>query len=184
MTNESPVFAYGTLMFPEVARCVAGDLGVGEPAEIDNYARFQATTRRRGNYPYITPRRGESVSGLLFRDVSPTQLKQLDWFEEEGTLYHRVAVQQIRIAGEATDLDVWIYVIGPELDAQIDAYARKQQAPRSEISWDSERFFEEEIEVYMKKIVLPAVCGIQYAKEFGEPIDVDYVAEMTCRFGE
>ena len=153
-------------MFPEVAQRLVGDLGEGVPAELDGYARFEATTRSWANYPYITRRPGESVNGLLLPDVSPNHLKKLDWFEDEGALYDRVAVDEIRIGGAVAKMNVWIYVIGAALASKIKDYAERQQTVVRETPWDPVKFRKNEIDAFLKRVVIPAVESAEFRERF------------------
>ena len=78
------VFAYGTLMFPEVGGPVADLTGWGEPVTLPGYARYKVArlNRAAGFYPGIVPEAGSNVHGLLFRNITDDQLAALDEFEQ------------------------------------------------------------------------------------------------------
>ena len=81
------MFVYGTLMVPQVMQDVCGYIGAGTPAQLAGYDRRLV---RDEVYPAILPCPGSAVSGLLYRGVSPTQLRRLDAFE--GEYYRRSPV--------------------------------------------------------------------------------------------
>ena len=108
-------------MFEPVSRTLAGSFGPGEEATLDGYARYEALVRPWGKYPYIEKSEGDKVEGKLFRDISETQLKILDWFENTPTDYARGSVEKIRLdSGGEIKLNVYIYVVADGLRNQID----------------------------------------------------------------
>lgn len=100
MTN---VFTYGSLMFAPVwQRVVAGHYR-SAPAVLQGYQRFPV---RGEEYPAI--RIGDetaSVSGVLYFDVSPADIKRLDDFE--GEYYLRTAVD-VSVSGKAVAAETYV----------------------------------------------------------------------------
>ncbi len=172
------VFAYGTLMFPEVWRCLAGALPQTEPAIIDHFARFEATIRTWCNFPYVTPRQGASVDGVLVHNITPEQLARLDWFEEEGEYYVRKTIHEIRVNGERRTLEVQLYEIGPGLGEQIDRFADEQDVSRTEKAWNPATFRDLHLAEYLQRVVVPAVCSEDFTNRFGGPGDREYVEQL------
>ena len=154
------VFAYGTLMFPEVAMPIAQISGGGEPITIQGYRRYEATTRENGNYPAIVKEDAHSVDGLLFQNLSERQLAQLDWFEdinEQDTgLYIR---NKTTVPHNGKTLDVWLYVCGPELQSLLKKPLQK--------SWNPVTFQRDELDWYITNIVNKAIGSNSYLKNFG-----------------
>lgn len=102
------VFVYGTLMFPEVAKRVAGIVQAGHRATLGGYRRFEAKTRERGNYPAIVPMEDATVEGLIYLNLSPVQLEQLDAFEfVEGQLYSRKTAS-VEWEGRCFDAEIYV----------------------------------------------------------------------------
>lgn len=84
------LFAYGTLMFPEVWDRVVGKPFKAEPATLAGFA----VRRVRGDvYPVLVRAEGrnEIVSGLVYRELDELTMQRLD--EYESDIYERVAVE-------------------------------------------------------------------------------------------
>lgn len=79
------VFTYGSLMFPEVWRRVAGVSSTGCPARLAGYRRFAVRGR---TFPGIVPEATARVDGVVYRDVPPEAVARLDVFEDE--MYERL----------------------------------------------------------------------------------------------
>jgi gamma-glutamylcyclotransferase (GGCT)/AIG2-like uncharacterized protein YtfP len=96
-----PVFVYGTLMRGQRANhMLAGAAYAGE-FTLEDHAMYDL-----GRYPGIVPRAGETVFGEVFF-VSEEMLAKMDEYEEEGSLYRRVAV---RLRGEKGALTAQAYI--------------------------------------------------------------------------
>lgn len=85
------LFVYGTLMDEELVYALTRRRFPRCQAELPHFARFLPP----GGYPYILPRVGARVRGVLLCDLDPASLAVLDRYEDEGTLYHRRRVQVI-----------------------------------------------------------------------------------------
>ncbi|MDQ3830187.1 MAG: gamma-glutamylcyclotransferase, partial [Candidatus Tectomicrobia bacterium] len=57
-------------------------------ATLSGYARVESPL----GYPFILPRPGATVRGVLLLNVDPVSLAQLDAYEAEGDLYRRQVV--------------------------------------------------------------------------------------------
>jgi hypothetical protein len=96
------LFAYGTLVFPEVLRAVAGRTMAGEPATLAGFSR-------RGVIGEIFPaiveaREQDRVAGVLYAGLVPGEWLRLDRFD--GDLYERRLVTE---AGR----QAFTYVLAP-----------------------------------------------------------------------
>ena len=119
------VFAYGTLMHPDVMRMVTGSPRTCQRAVLAGYARY----RVRGEfYPGLIPAQGAKTAGILYRGLVRTEVRRLDAFE--GALYERRRVL-IRLAGGEW-LDAQTYVVVPSCRHRLsdqpwslDAFARR-----------------------------------------------------------
>lgn len=79
------LFVYGTLMDETRVRAVVGRGLPRRPAVLDGYERLEPA----GSYPYVLPRDGATVTGVLLDDVDDAALARLDAYEDEGGLYLR-----------------------------------------------------------------------------------------------
>jgi gamma-glutamylcyclotransferase (GGCT)/AIG2-like uncharacterized protein YtfP len=95
------LFAYGTLLFPEVLTAVTGRALAAEPAALDGYVRRCVIGEI---FPAIVEAdRGDRVAGLLYLGVDDRTWNRLDRFE--GDLYER---RRVKIATR----DAFTYVLG------------------------------------------------------------------------
>lgn len=100
------VFTYGSLMYgPVWQRVVTG-------AYRQFAGRIRGYERRRisgETYPALIRARPEStVRGILYLDVSASDLKALDYFEDEGKTYARIRVP-VELEDGGT-LEAWTYL--------------------------------------------------------------------------
>ncbi|MEM7454505.1 MAG: gamma-glutamylcyclotransferase family protein [Planctomycetota bacterium] len=152
------LFAYGTLMFPEVAVAVSGISSPGEEFTLSGYRRYEARIRTSANFPAIIEDAGASVDGLLFRNLSNDQIRRLDWFEEVANGLYQRRAQSVRVREEK--LSVWFYVCGPALK-------RILLEPLSK-PWCPESFEKKELQWYLSHVVRPAVDSESFQVHFGE----------------
>ncbi len=96
------LFAYGTLMFPEIWHRVTGLTQHGLPATLGHHA----ACRIRGQpYPALVEEDGAVTAGILYTDVPRGAMARLDDFE--GTFYDRVPVEVTLTDG--TRQPAWVY---------------------------------------------------------------------------
>jgi gamma-glutamylcyclotransferase (GGCT)/AIG2-like uncharacterized protein YtfP len=102
------LFAYGTLMCPEImARVTGAVLPEALPARLDDFRRGPLAG---AEYPAIFPCRGGSVEGLLYLDLPDRTWPRLDDFE--GRIYSRERVE-VTLA-DSSRLGSETYVLRPE----------------------------------------------------------------------
>jgi gamma-glutamylcyclotransferase (GGCT)/AIG2-like uncharacterized protein YtfP len=96
MPGQEPVhlFVYGTLMDPQRVAALTGKHFARVEATLVGFERHAS----RFGYPYILPKPGATVHGLLLLDVDPVSLQRLDAYEAEGDLYRRRSVE-VLVAG-------------------------------------------------------------------------------------
>jgi gamma-glutamylcyclotransferase (GGCT)/AIG2-like uncharacterized protein YtfP len=100
------IFAYGTLLVPEVMEAVTGRSFPAREAEVAGFAR----RRLRGRiYPAAIERAGSHLAGRLYEAVDPATLARLDRFE--GPLYERREVFVTAAGGGGTRAE--LYVLAP-----------------------------------------------------------------------
>jgi gamma-glutamylcyclotransferase (GGCT)/AIG2-like uncharacterized protein YtfP len=124
------LFVYGTLMVPEVMSAVCGYDLPGVPATVEDFSRRRVTGE---SYPAIMPSPGDTVSGMLYLDVSSSQLDALDAFE--GSMYRRCGVQVRTGSG---DVEAAAYVI-----------ADGCQALLTDDAWSLEAFVDQHLSAFM-----------------------------------
>ena len=101
------IFAYGTLMIPEVMYAVTTREFRFKNAMLRGYVRF---TVKGESYPGIIPVTDAATEGIIYFDVDKLSLARLDAFE--GDLYQRTPV---RVEMEKDEiLNAETYVIKPE----------------------------------------------------------------------
>ena len=120
------LFAYGTLMDPEIMARVSGVESRSADAVLEGYVRKAV----RGEvYPAITPQKGASVEGVLYFDLTPEVVERLDRFE--GPLCRRTGVVAVIDGSNWEAVDAVAYVI---VTAHIDRL--------SDRGWSFEKFLE------------------------------------------
>ncbi len=74
------------------------------PARLDGYERIAP----RGGYPYVVPRSGGSVEGILLEGIDPASLRALDRYEDEGRLYLRRPVVVVVAGGDSVSCEAYV----------------------------------------------------------------------------
>jgi len=100
------LFAYGTLMFPEIASLVTGERPPRQDARLDDHARHALRDRP---CPGAVPRGGASIPGTLLHRLPPGALSRIDAFE--GERYRRVSVN-VR-ADDGDEYPALVYLLRP-----------------------------------------------------------------------
>ena len=125
------VFAYGSLVVPEVWALVAGCAHPSEEAVLPGHRR---RCLAGVPYPGVVADPEEEVPGVLWRDVDAEVTERLDDFE--GDAYERVLVEVVADGGPEL---AWVYVIRPS--------AAPLLTPEP---WDEAVFRERELERYLE----------------------------------
>ena len=95
------VFVYGTLMSGQRANhFLSGTTLIGK-FRLADYAMYNL-----GSYPGIRPLKGESVVGEVY-EIPEEILPQLDRYEGEGSLYHRIIVE---VSNEIESTNAYAYL--------------------------------------------------------------------------
>ena len=130
MTN---LFAYGTLMFPEIWRRIANREFDPVPATLTGFAVF----RIRGDlYPVMVPDEAQIVVGLVYRDLDAAMIARLDAYE--SVMYDRVAVEAESTSGERLPCEAYVL-------------AERYRDLRSEQPWTAEWFQREAMAQYLER---------------------------------
>ena len=124
------LFAYGTLVFPQVFAAVAGRALAGEPAALDGYLR-------RGLIGEIFPAivagaEHDRVAGVLYVGLEDREWSRLDRFE--GDLYER---RRVTVAG----LDAFTYVLAARWRHRLAAEP-----------WDPEAFARDHLDTFLSRL--------------------------------
>ncbi len=126
------VFTYGSLMYRAVWERVIPGAHPARGGAIHGYVRRRITNEV---YPALVGAGPEStVRGVVYADVSESELATVDRFEDEGELYRRIPVSVA--LDDGTVLEAWAYVfLHPE---------RVDDSP-----WDVEQFEAQGLETFL-----------------------------------
>ena len=98
------LFAYGSLMFPEVWERIVSERCDSAPATLEGYSRRTIVGEP---YPGIVAAETERVAGVVYFDLSPEAMARLDAFEGE---WYRRATETL-ILEDGTTVKAEVYVI-------------------------------------------------------------------------
>ena len=87
MASQTHLFAYGTLMLPEMVQQLLGRAITSVPGTLYGYACYEV---KHQIYPAIIAVDGAKVSGLVYENILEIDLKKLDQYE--GDMYDRTKV--------------------------------------------------------------------------------------------
>ncbi len=123
MPSQEPIhlFVYGTLTDPERVTALTGKQFTWIDAALSGFARVDSPL----GYPFILPRPGTVVRGVLLLNIDPVSLVQLDAYEAEGDLYRRQVVE-VEVAG--TRLPAMTYV-GHGIRASVTHPSAQRSSP-------------------------------------------------------
>jgi gamma-glutamylcyclotransferase (GGCT)/AIG2-like uncharacterized protein YtfP len=104
------IFAYGSLMFPQVWERVVRERYRSAPATVGGYGRFSVVAE---TYPGMIAQPDSSVRGVVYFDVDTRDVAALDAFE--GDDYRRDSVIATLETRESVMVDTYIYVVPQRL---------------------------------------------------------------------
>lgn len=108
-TEDLPFFGYGRFAEGDDLQIrVLGRRLEGEPARLEGY-RVEQT---RG-YSYLTEEEGQSVDGVLYKGMRPSDYWMLDEYQGLQQDYYRRRAVQVEAGPQR--LDAFAYVVGPAL---------------------------------------------------------------------
>ena len=142
MPGQKPIdlFVYGTLTDPERIIALTGKQFARVDATLSGFERVNSPL----GYPFILPRPGASVRGVLLLDVDPVSLGRLDAYEAEGDLYRRQVVVVEVADGQVTAMTYvghgirasvaqmparWTHPSRREFPSEASTPARRRRAP-------------------------------------------------------
>ena len=135
--TQTPVamhlFTYGSLMYPIVWYRVMNRTHPARPATVRGYSR----RRIYGEvYPAMVPGGADDeVAGVLYSDLSATELDALDRFENEGVDYRRVEVPALLADGGMLRVFSYIYLHPERL---------------TEGAWDQAQFERQGLQIFLE----------------------------------
>jgi gamma-glutamylcyclotransferase (GGCT)/AIG2-like uncharacterized protein YtfP len=128
------VFAYGTLMLPEIVEALTGTVVSSRPARLYGYSRY---TFKNRCYPGIIADTNGLVDGVIYNRIDNRTLSVFDWFED--VLYERRVITVH--AGDGM-LDAYAYIV-----------SAKHHNKLGDSPWDLEQFVEKHASRYALKCI-------------------------------
>ena len=141
------LFVYGTLVAPQVIETLMGRVPACREARLTGYSRHPV---RQQMYPgLIVADSSSSCLGVLYTDLTPPELKRLDWFEDVDYARREVSV---------TLLD-WNQKTDPSPTSECPTETYVWTNPLSELDlsqeWSFEKFRDENLHHYLSRTVRP-----------------------------
>ena len=128
--RPSALFAYGTLVFPEILEAVTGLRPRSAEGRLRGYA---ARLLHDAAYPGLREEPGHTTPGRVYFDLPPETWQQLDRFE--GDLYE---VHCVRVECDGAPCGAAAYVVAPPYLGRL-----------SSRPWDPEQFAREGYEPFL-----------------------------------
>ena len=108
MNHELPLFAYGTLMFPEIIRAVIGRVPHAVSTVAHGFARLEVIGQSFPGMVEDNSTPGAMVKGVLYENLSPLEWRQLN--EYESAFY---VLTEIRVDRGGETLPALTYLVAP-----------------------------------------------------------------------
>jgi gamma-glutamylcyclotransferase (GGCT)/AIG2-like uncharacterized protein YtfP len=123
MPSQEPIhlFVYGTLIDPERVTALTGKQFERVDATLNGFERVNSPL----GYPFIFPKAGGIVRGVLLLNLDPVSLVQLDTYEAEGDLYRR----QVVVVEVADRRVAAVTYVGHAIRASIDPMSTRWTDP-------------------------------------------------------
>ncbi len=132
-----PLFIYGSLMHPEVLSRVLGRTPETRGATLTGFRRGVI---RGESFPGVVPAESGSVEGLLVFDLTPSEIAEVDRFEDD--FYRRIPLEVLSESG-MTRADV--YVVEPRFESLVMAE-----------EWDYALFVERDLNAFIQTFLRDA----------------------------
>lgn len=127
--GSKSLFAYGTLMFPEILEALLGRVPTNEDAVAEGWRAVAIPGR---SYPALVASPGRA-RGRLLLDLEPDEWRVIDAYEEDTYELRSVDVDTPRRAAVA--------------------YVRSTTEVSTDVSWDRDRFVREELSAFARQCV-------------------------------
>ena len=127
------LFAYGSLIVPEVMEAVAGRSFAHAPARLLGYERRALVDRV---YPGVVARAGAETSARVYLDLDGRALRRVDFFEADE--YTRESVEVVLDGGSRLSAEVYV----------IRSDQRDLTRPEP---WDEQAFIGSELPSYLER---------------------------------
>ncbi len=98
-------FTYGSLMYADIFERVAGRVPECSPATLNNWRRHALRDR---TYPGAVQELGHSIRGVLWHDISDSELIRLDAFESSE--YQRIEVEVTLESGQTLMAQIYAWL--------------------------------------------------------------------------
>jgi len=129
---DMKIFAYGTLLIPDVMYAVTTRVFRFKNAILRGYARF---TVKGESYPGIIPVTDAATEGIIYIDVDESSLERLDAFE--GDMYQRTPILAETEGGEIFNAEA--YVVKPKFRNHL-----------SSSDWNMKEFDQKHLKAFLK----------------------------------
>ena len=131
------IFAYGTLICPEMVFALTGKNYVSEKAVLNNFKRFKIYDDGQPRaYPAIKKYAGGLVNGIILYDVDKESMEALDFFE--GGEYIRTLLE---IVTDGKKIKTYVYVW------------EKKYNPKLKNEWSLNYFIKNDMPEYVNEII-------------------------------
>lgn len=127
------LFCYGTLMHPQIIDAVVGRLPQSKPTSLKGYQIYSLTS---APYPAIIKCDNATVEGVIYLDLSETEIHLLDRYE--GNEYQR---EQSELVGGNGFWSACFYVYKPQYKSHL--------ASRG---WDYAHFVQQHLSHYLQRL--------------------------------
>ena len=126
------LFVYGTLMAPAVWHKVVKGEYDSRPGRLHNYQRLCVAG---ASYPGLIASAGSAVDGVVYFDVSTSDMQRLDLFE--GDEYERIMVEVELENGEKTSCQTFLFK---------EAFRRRL----TNVEWSYEEFLKSGLQEFLE----------------------------------
>ncbi len=126
------IFAYGTLMLPEIVEALTGKCFTPRTAVLCGYSCYAFKDKC---YPGIVEEKDGRVEGVFYHDIDERSLSIFDWFED--TLYER---RLLTITVDGKNTQAFAYVVHEKYRHELDT-----------VFWSPDTFIRDHAAGYVRK---------------------------------